>query len=291
MGLLENLKHALAGGKVDVRARYEFLQKAVSGTMSKFYKARDRETGQIVGLKLLDPKKTVEFESRFKGLSKPNEGETLSQLNHPNVVKCLAHGTSLEGEHFLVMEFVDGPGLNSLLIGRNPALDGRRVMLIRQAAQAVAAVHGASFIHRDICPRNFIASPDLSHVKLIDFGLTVPATAEFMQPGNRTGTPNYMAPELVKRRPTDQRLDIFAFGVTAYELCTFQLPWERGTTGQVAMTHANQAPIDIHRYRPGIHPKLASAISKCIEREPAERCPSMNDFLRRISDVAHEDAA
>jgi len=59
-----------------------------------------------------------------------------------------------------------------------------------------------------------------------------------MQPGNRTGTPNYMAPELVRRLKTDQRLDVFSFGVTAYETCSFDLPWERGTTGQVAMSHA-----------------------------------------------------
>ena len=92
-------------------------------------------------------------------------------------------------------------------------------------------------------------------VKLIDFGLTVPATRWFMQPGNRTGTPNYMAPELVRRRPTDQRLDVFSFGVTAYEICTFELPWLRGTTGMAAMTH-DQPPADIRQYRPEIHPVL-----------------------------------
>ena len=74
-----------------------------------------------------------------------------------------------------------------------------------------------------------------------------------MQPGNRTGTPNYMAPELVRRRPTDQRLDVFAFGVTAYEFCTFELPWLRGTDGMAAMTH-DRPPADIHKHCPQIHP-------------------------------------
>ena len=81
--------------------------------------------------------------------------------------------------------------------------------LLRQAAEALAAVHRAGYIHRDICPRNFVVDKDCESLKLIDFGLTVPATPPFMQPGNRTGTPNYMAPEVVRRRPTDQRLDIF----------------------------------------------------------------------------------
>ena len=125
-------------------------------------------------------------------------------------------------------------------------------------------------------------------IKLIDFGLTVPATKEFKQPGNRTGTPNYMAPELVHRRDTDQRLDVFAFGVTAYEICTFELPWMRGTTGMAAMTH-DRPPIEISQYRPQINPVLAKAIHACIEPSLSLRCPSMEKFLQIIHDVEHED--
>ena len=80
---------------------------------------------------------------------------------------------------------------------------------------------------RDVCPPNYVVAPDAQSLKLIDFGLTLPATPQFMQPGNRTGKPNYMAPEIVKRQSTDVRVDVFAFGVTAYELCTFELPWEQ----------------------------------------------------------------
>jgi serine/threonine-protein kinase len=290
MDLFGQLKSMLTGGRVDVRARYEFLQRAISGTMSKFYKARDRETGQIVGVKILDPKRTADFEARFKGLKKPSEGEILCSIDHPRIVKGLHYGTTSEGESFVVMEYLEGAGLNSLIIGRSPLLDGRRVNLLRQAAEALEAVHHAGYIHRDVCPRNFMVTSDAEELTLIDFGLTVPATAHFMQPGNRTGTPNYMAPELVKRKATDKRLDVFAFGVSAYEICTFHLPWERGTTGQIAMTHANQPPIDIRRYRPKMHPILAGAITHCIERDPAVRFESVGDFLRAIETVESEDA-
>jgi serine/threonine-protein kinase len=153
----------------------------------------------------------------------------------------------------------------------------------------VAAVHAAGFIHRDICPRNFILTNNGEDIKLIDFGLTVPATKEFMQPGNRTGTPNYMAPELVRRRPTDFRLDVFAFGVTAYEICTYELPWMRGTTGMAAMTH-DRVPTDIRKYRPNINPVLANAIHSCIEPNVERRCPSMEKFLQMIREVRSEDA-
>lgn len=291
MGLFDQFKSMLSGGRVDVRSRYEFLREGISGTMSKFYKARDRETDRIVGLKILDPKKTVEFEARFKGLKKPSEGEILTRLSHPRIVKILSFGTTSEGEPFLVMEFLEGQGLNSLLIGQSELLDGRRLQLIRQAAEALQAVHEAGYIHRDICPRNFVVSLDGSDLKLIDFGLTVPATEPFMLPGNRTGTPNYMAPELVTRQATDQRLDIFAFGVTAYEVCTYQLPWERGTTGQAAMSHASRPPVEIQRYRPKIHPKLAAAITRCIERKPDDRFGDMQEFLRAISGVEIDDVA
>lgn len=291
MGLLDSFKSILSGGKCDVRSRFELLREGISGTMSEFHMARDRTTGKVVGLKVLDPKKTAEFEGRFKGLDKPTEGEIAIDLNHPHIVKTFEHGKTTKGEQYLVMEFLEGPGLNSLLIGKSKLLDGRRLKLIRQAAEAIAHLHKELYIHRDICPRNFVVDPSGESLKLIDFGLSVPAVAEFMQPGNRTGTPNYMAPELVRRQKTDQRLDVFSFGVTAYEICTFHLPWERGKDGRAAMGHATNEPVDILRYRPTLDPKLAKAIMHCVEREPAKRCPSMEHFLAAIRGVENEDAA
>jgi len=289
MGLLESLKSLMGGGRVDVRARFEIQREAISGTMSDFYKARDRQSGQIVGLKILDAKKTADFQARFKGLDKPTEGEIASQFDHPNIVKTFEYGLTTTGQQYLVMEFLEGRGMNSLLISRSKLLDGRRVELIRQTAEAVRAVHAAGFIHRDVCPRNLMVSADGSTLKLIDFGLTVPARGKFLEPGNRTGTPNYMAPELVRRQSTDQRLDVFAFGVTAYEIITYELPWERGATGQVAMSHAATEPVDIRKYRPRIHPALAKAISSCIQRDAKQRCPSMDQFLKMIRKVRQQD--
>jgi len=289
MQFLDALMKFLAGGKLSVSTRFALLREGIQGTMSSFYMARDLRNDQVVGLKILDPKKTAEFEARFKGLNKPTEGEIAIQIEHPQIVKTFEQGLTTEGAQYLVMEFIEGPTLHSALIGHDPAFEGRRVRFIREAAEAVAAVHAAGFIHRDVCPRNFILTDSGQHVKLIDFGLSVPATKGFMQPGNRTGTPNYMAPELVRRRATDFRLDVFAFGVTAYEICTFELPWMRGTTGMAAMGH-DQTPADIRIYRPQIHPVLAKAIHACIEPEPPKRCPSMEKFLQMIRDVKHEDA-
>jgi eukaryotic-like serine/threonine-protein kinase len=288
MPFLDQLKHLFSGKRLNVSSRFALLREAIQGTMSSFYMARDMRTNAIVGLKILDLKKTAEFNARFRGLHKPNEGEISYLLKHPNIVETYEYGFTTESELYLVMEFLEGATLHSALIAQDACLDGHRVKFIRQAAEAVAAVHEAGFIHRDICPRNFMLANNNENIKLIDFGLTVPATKEFMQPGNRTGTPNYMAPELVRRRATDHRLDVFAFGVTAYEICTFELPWMRGTTGMAAMTH-DRPPTDIHTYRPKINPILAKAIHACIEPSPSQRCPSMEKFLQVIHEVKHED--
>jgi serine/threonine-protein kinase len=284
MALINRLRTMLSGGRLHVASRFVLLQEAVQGTMSSFYMARDLETNKIVGLKILDAAKTAAFNARFKGLKKPSEGEIAMQLKDPRVVETFEHGLTTDGAEYLIMEYLEGPNMNTVLAANDPCLEGRRAHFVRQAAEAVAVIHSAGFIHRDICPRNLLLTNGKQDLKLIDFGLTVPATKWFKQPGNRTGTPNYMAPELVHRRPTDHRLDVFAFGVTAYEICTFDLPWMRGTTGMAAMTH-DQLPTDITVRRPQIHPQLAKAIHACIEPDLNRRCPSIETFLTMIRNV------
>ena len=291
MGIGGFFKSIVEGGRVDVRRRYEILRDAVSGTMSDFHKARDRQTDQIVGLKILDRKKTEQLETRFRGLDKPSEGEIAIQLKHPRIVTTHSFGITTAGEQFIVMEFLEGPGLNSLIIGKSELLDGNRLELVRQAGEALSYVHQAGFIHRDICPRNFVCAPDGSSLKLIDFGLTVPAQKEFMQPGLRTGTPNYMSPEVVRRKVTDHRLDIFAFGVSMYELFSFELPWPRGPDGQAAMSHGVLEPEPLNTFYPRIDPALADAIKKCIAADPDERFPTMEAFLTSIRHLKTEEAA
>lgn len=290
MGLFGSIKSMLSGGepRLDVTKRFELLREAVSGTMSSFYVARDIKSGKTVGLKLIDLEKTNAVEARFQGLNKPPEGEMAVQFHHPNIVETLEYGTTTKNEPYVVMEYLDGPGLNLMITGKDKRLVGRRLHLLRQAAEALAYVHKQGFIHRDVCPRNFVASRDLSSLKLIDFGLTVPNTPAFTQPGNRTGTANYMAPEVVRRRKTSPALDVFAFGVTAYETCAFELPWPRGDSGLAAMSHGVDKPADIRKFMPNINQQLADAIYACLQPEPDSR-PTMEGFLKMIKDVKREE--
>jgi len=278
--------------KVDIDERFERLRTAVSGTMSKFYAARDRENDTVVGLKLCDLEKFTFFESRFRGLNKPSEGEISAQMVHPNIIRTLEYGLSTKNEPYLILEFIDGPGLNTLIHARDEErLAGKRMSLIHQMADALHYVHQQGFIHRDICPRNFICSTDIETIKLIDFGLSVPATEPFMRPGNRTGTPLYMAPEIVRRRATDQRMDIFAFGISIYQLLTFELPWPVGDASALAaLNHDIAHPKSIFDYRPDLDKNLGAAIMRCIRANPQDRFPSMGDLVKTLSSIRSESA-
>lgn len=291
MGLFNSLKSMFSSGRINIHDRFELLREAISGTMSDFYQARDKTSGKVVGLKILNTEKTEAVEGRFKLLNKPSEGEIGLSLKHPQIVETYEHGITNKGEQYVVMEFLDGPGLNSLIIGRDSRLQGKRLDLLRQAAEALAYVHKSGFIHRDVCPRNYVCSKDLKHLKLIDFGLTLPAKPEFMQPGNRVGTPNYMAPEVVRRKKTDQRVDIFAFGVTAFELYAFELPFPRGNaTGTAALNHDKLEPRSITQFCPTIDPALAAAILQCLNPAPEQRPQTMDDFLKLIATVKNDGA-
>jgi serine/threonine-protein kinase len=281
-----NLSEMFKDKRLDISERFEILREAVSGTMSNFHLVREIKTGKTYGLKLLDKEKTEGFEGRFKGLKKPSEGEIGLALKHPRIVETYEFGETRTGQPYILMEFVEGTGMHTLINSRDAAVEKHRLSLLRQMAEAIEAVHQAGFIHRDVCPRNFIVLPGGETLKLIDFGLTLPAKKEFMQPGNRTGTPLYMAPEIVRRRATDQRVDICALGVTGYLLCTFEHPWKVvDTTGRAALQHDTTAPTPILDMSPKLNKTLAQVIMQCLSSDPNKRPESAEAVLKALRAV------
>lgn len=277
---------------LDVSARFQLDRHPFTGTMSKFHVAREIQTGKVYGIKLLDPEKLKLFRDRFKGLKRPEEGEIGMKIEHPRVARTYEYGKTTTGIEYILMEYIDGPGVNTLLRDNDPRLAQNRLSLIRQMAEGIQAVHDAGYIHRDICPRNFICHQDVEWLKLIDFGLTVPNEPPYRLPGNRTGTPQYMAPEIVRRRPTDHKVDIFAFGVTAFRMFTGEHPWgTTQTTGLAALAHDQKKAVDILKFRPDLHPKLARAIQRCLEISPEQRIESCRMFLSSIVEVKQETAS
>lgn len=276
--------------KTDIKKRFDLIGKVGRGTMSDVWKARDRSSGRTVALKILDRDQTTKFEARFKGLKKPTEGEVAVGLDHPNIVKTFEHGLTTDGLQFLVMEFVEGYLLTYYVDAQNAALKEHRVRFLAELGDAVEYLHSQGYIHRDLCPKNVVVTEDL-RVKLIDFGLVVPDTPEFRRPGNRTGTANYMAPELIRRQPTDKRIDVFSYAVTCFEVCTRKLPWERATSLEAIMQHLNSPPADIRKLAPDLDPDVAATIMRGLETDRNRRWQSAREMADAFRAAAERLAA
>jgi serine/threonine protein kinase len=263
--------------RIDLEKRFELVGRTGQGSMSKVWRATDRKTGKTVCVKVLDKEKTAKFDARFPGLQKPQEGTILSLLKHKNIVTTFEHGMTTKGEQYIVMELIDGVGLNFMVETRTAQLADKRISYLIQLCDAMEFMHKNKFLHRDICPRNVMITKD-NLVKLIDFGLSVPYTPEFCRPGNRTGTAEYLAPEIIKRRSTDHRVDLFALGVTAYEMFTGQLPWEKADSTQTLLNHMNSVGRDPREFVKDMDTKIAQFLIKAIERDPDRRFQSAAEF-------------
>ncbi len=273
--------------KVDVRRRFELHGRVGQGSMSKVWRATDTIGSKPVALKVLDKPRLARLDNRFKslGLKRPHEGEISLSLRHPNIAKTLECGITTDDEEFLVMEFIDGVTLSYLVETQIPRMKQNCLWYCIQLGDALEAVHRANFIHRDMCPRNVIVSND-DVVKLIDFGLVVPNTDPYKRPGNRTGTANYMAPELIKRMSTDERIDIFSYAVTCYEMFTRQLPWDSGDTLESVMQHINNPPKDIKLYAPKLDEQVCASIMKGLEQNPDRRWQSVREMVHEFRQAA-----
>ncbi len=272
------------GGRVNLESRFSILHETPQGSMSRVYRATDKQSGRTVCLKVQLPDKHAAAESRADRITRPPEGEIAMKVVHPNVVRTYEHGISSNNERFIVMEFVDGLSLKFVREATKVGIRAK-VKLLAQAADGLAAVHAAGFIHHDVNPNNFLVNRE-NHLKLIDFGLAVPNTPAFQRPGNRTGMLQYMAPELIRRETTDERIDIFGFGVMAYELLTNRLPFGGGSS-LAQMTHKiNVDPMDPAVANPRMSDELCEILRKTLARKPGDRWPKMStlgDALREIN--------
>jgi serine/threonine protein kinase len=215
--------------------------------------------------------------------ARPPEGEIAIRVNHPHVVRTFEYGETTNHEHYLVMEYVDGVSFQYVRESKT-GRTADKVEWLAQAAEALAAVHTAGYIHHDVNPRNFLLNRDY-HVKLIDFGLAVPNTPAFRGPGNRTGTVQYMAPELIRREPIDERIDIFSFGVLAFELLTGRLPYECSNSTTMMLQRINTEPLDPARVKPKLSDELCDVLRKLTARKRNDRWPAMAGLAETLRSI------
>jgi eukaryotic-like serine/threonine-protein kinase len=275
-----------AGGsrRVNLEKRFSIVSETSRGSMSKVFRALDNQTGKTVCLKVQSREKNEAATARASIKEKrPFEGEMAIHLVHPHIVRTFEYGTTNRGEHFLVMEFIDGVSLQFVREARS-ARTAEKVEMLAQAAEGLAALHSVGFIHHDINPRNYIVNRD-SRVKLIDFGLTVPNRPAFCGPGNRTGTVQYMAPELLRREAIDERIDIFAFGVMAFELLTERLPYDATNNAALMLQRINAQPLDPAQVKPQLSDELCGVIRQLIAKRPEQRWAEMKTLAEALRSV------
>jgi serine/threonine protein kinase len=268
----------------NLQRRFSIVSETSRGSMSRVYRAIDNQTGRTVCLKVQAREKNAAATARASTKeARPLEGEMAEHLVHPHIVRTLEYGTSNKGEHFLVMEFIDGVSFQYVRESGS-ARTAEKVELLAQAAEGLAAVHSGGYIHHDINPRNFLVNRD-QKVKLIDFGLTVPNTPAFCGPGNRTGTLDYMAPELLRREAIDERIDVFAFGVVAFEFLTNKLPYDATNATAMMLQRINSEPLDAAAVKPALSPEICDILRQLTARRKEQRWPQMKtlpDALRAV---------
>ena len=200
-----------------VAGRFEVQELAGSGGMGAVFRALDRLTGEAVALKVLLPRDTAS-DDRFL-----REAEVLARLEHPAIVRYIAHGQMMSGEVYLVMEWLGGEDLKRRL-AREPLTVRESLSLARRIAEALALAHGHGVVHRDIKPSNlFLPGGQVTQARLIDFGIARLGTlsSSTTRTGLVMGTLGYMAPEQVRGvRELDGRVDIFSLGCVLFECLT-----------------------------------------------------------------------
>lgn len=273
------------GDRVNLESRFELISKMGMGTMSDVWKANDRKNRQIVALKIIDPVKQKKIDARFPKGARPEEGKVAVSLDHPYIVKTFEYGMSTEEKPFLVMEYVEGYGLLQFVELQNETMKSYCLKWMIQIGEALQYFHEQNWISRDICPKNILTTTS-GNIKLIDFGLVVPNTSTFCAPGNRTGTADYMAPELVKRKRTDQRIDVYSYAVTCYQMCASHLPYPQGKNLETIVKNLNRFPRDIREYVPDLSGEIAGVIFRGLEKDPDDRWQTAGEMAEAFEQIA-----
>jgi len=275
---------------------YEIIDLVGAGGMGEVYRATDTKLGREVAIKTLPPAFATDQErlARFE-----REAKLLATINHAYIA-AIYWLDEYEGTQYLAMEFVEGETLEEKLkSGSLPVEDALRLSL--QIAEGLEAAHEKGVVHRDLKPANVMVTPD-GVVKVLDFGLAKafsgdpnqaspahsPALSQAMtQQGLVLGTAGYMSPEQASGQATDQRADIWAFGVVLYEMLT-GLPLFTGESIPHILADILRSEPDWNRLPKNIHPRLRLLLERCLKKRVRDRYHSISDARIDIEDVLND---
>lgn len=252
--------------------RYKVLGTLGAGAMGTVYLAEDPLLKRTLAIKVVrEGTGDAAVLERFK-----REAEISARLNHPNAITVFDVGDEPDLGPYLVMEYVEGESLATLL-RRGPLDATTAAELLLQAAGAVEAVHGLGVLHRDIKPENFMVTKD-GRLKLMDFGIArgehgrLTSTAAFL------GTPAYASPEVLGGAKATPAADRWAFSLTAYEMLTGSLPFAGESVGAILYRIVHDPPV----FDTGLAPEVVDIFKRAFEKEPSTRFPDLRSFLHAL---------
>jgi serine/threonine protein kinase len=255
--------------------RYEILQQLGEGGMGAVYKARDRELGRVVALKLIRP----ELASNSTILQRFKQELILArQVTHKNVIRIYDLGDA-DGVKFLTMEYVEGSDLKTRLREQGKFVLAEAVRVMQQICRALDASHSEGVIHRDLKPSNVMID-NQDKVRVMDFGLAHSyETTGLTLTGALVGTPEYMAAEQATGEAADTQSDIYAAGLIFYELVTGKSPYPADNPLQSLMKRTHQRALPVSQVENSVPRVLSGIVSRCLEPDRRNRYQSAAELL------------
>ncbi|HSD88025.1 MAG TPA: protein kinase [Kofleriaceae bacterium] len=242
------------------------------GGSGAVYKADQMALGRTVAVKILNEELCADprMISRFRG-----EAMSASRLNHPNCVSIIDYGQAPDGLLYLAMEYVKGPTLTQLLVNENPLAVDRVIDLVAQSLAGIEEAHLAGVVHADLKADNIIVDQrraGIDAVKIVDFGIARLVTGvRETEDRSISGTPEYMAPEVISGAPPSFASDIYAVGIILYELLAEKTPFFAGSTTEILTNHLKAQPTNVTQRRSGIPRELDAVIAKALAKHPTDR--------------------
>ena len=225
------------------------------------------------------------------------EARAAARLKSDHVARVLDVGTLPGGAPFMVMEYLDGCDLASVLEKDGPMHVPSAVDCVLQACDAVAEAHTLGIVHRDLKPQNlFLTQRNDGHalIKVLDFGISKLKSDEDLgltKTSEVIGSPYYMSPEQLKSsRGADERSDIWALGVILYELLTAKVPWAAESVTALTVMILQETPVDVARVRAEVPPGLADVVRRCLEKDPRARFSSIAELAAALAPFAPPDS-
>jgi eukaryotic-like serine/threonine-protein kinase len=264
-------------------SHYRILASIGAGGVGVVYLAEDERLHRKVALKFLPPAIAQDTHARARFL---REAQAASALDHPNVATVHDVG-EWNGQLFIAMPFYDGETLRQC-IERGPLPVPEAARIAGEIAAGLAAAHAAGIVHRDLKPANVMLTHD-GQVRIVDFGLakvfseTQETVARMTAAGTTVGTAAYMAPEQATGLDVSARADIWAFGVTLYEMLTGRLPFDGKTVPAMLLAVTSQTPAPVRDVRPEVPEALARIVERAFEKDPARRTMSDDEIAAEIS--------